>query len=904
MPKASQKETALGRAVAAGLTGGMVAGAADAALAVWRLGDQLFGWRKAQLVCVGVALGAALGLALGGLGWALARASGRLGAASRWRQGVWPALLAAPVVWRAAFSLFSGPKASQIPGHEVLSWGLALLGVAVCGLSGVWVSVTVVEGARLGRVRILAGACWGALGVVATANAFVLPRLYPWFHETLAATALALAVLGAWLSLARSPRVRHTVVASLVAASLCAAVAQQALANRRQVRFALFDKTAALGVYARFVPLPSARRVSLTKTRRDGGNAPAAPVGEGPKRPGADVILVTVDALRPDHVGAYGYARPTTPALDALARTSTRFVRAYTQAPHTSFATTSMLTGKYYPTLLRLKQGDEGEPITTIVRRYGWKTAAFYPPAVFFVGGDKLAAFRDSGFQFEYLKVEFLDAEARIDQIASYFETVKPERAFLWVHFFEPHEPYERHEGHDFGPNDRDRYDSEVAYTDAAIARLLAYLEARRPNAIVIVSADHGEEFDEHGGRYHGSTLYEEQVRVPLIIHVPGLPARIVEGQAELVDLAPTILSLLDIPLPARMRGTDLGPWLAGASDEAMPPAFAEVEDKRMVVHRGDKLICGGQAGACQLFDLKNDPTERQNLIDEAPERAQALTRLLDEWLDAQGQLEALEAPAESGQLPRALARGRLGDAEAAPGLLALVSAPGPAPLREEAARLLVSLPPQTELAGALSQAVPTLEADVPGLATWVAVAAFAAGSPSDAVQARVRQALALPHAEVPAGTGPADPEAPSMDLPLAAALALAETGASDGAPTLRRALERCDGGALCRRVVRAVARLQDPGAVPALHAALEHVNVRLEVVKALGSMQDLRSVPVLVQALRFDERVPVRAEAARALGRMGVPAARRALSRAARRERERVVADAIAGALRGDLNR
>jgi hypothetical protein len=139
----------------------------------------------------------------------------------------------------------------------------------------------------------------------------------------------------------------------------------------------------------------------------------------------------------------------------------------------------------------------------------------FYPPAVFYVDAPKMQAYAARNFDFEYVKFEYLDAEKRVDQVLAYYREVKPKKAFVWVHFFEPHEPYVTHEGSGsapatssattarsptptrrwggssppFGPSDRRRWWSS------------------RP--------DHGEEFDEHGGRYHGSTLYEEQLRIP-----------------------------------------------------------------------------------------------------------------------------------------------------------------------------------------------------------------------------------------------------------------------------------------------------------------------------------------------------------------------------------------------------
>src|SRR5207253_145373 len=149
---------------------------------------------------------------------------------------------------------------------------------------------------------------------------------------------------------------------------------------------------------------------------------------------------------------------------------------------------------------------------------------------------------------------EYLEAQKRIDQIIRYYEEVKPRHSFVWVHFFEPHEPYVAHPEFPFGSGDLDRYDSEIAYTDAAIGRLLEYVDAHVPSTVVVLAADHGEEFDEHGGRYHGSSLFEEQVHVPLLIRVPGVPAREIAEPVELIDIAPTVLNLLDIPVPARCR--------------------------------------------------------------------------------------------------------------------------------------------------------------------------------------------------------------------------------------------------------------------------------------------------------------------------------------------------------------
>ncbi len=114
------------------------------------------------------------------------------------------------------------------------------------------------------------------------------------------------------------------------------------------------------------------------------------------------------------------------------------------------------------------------------------------------------------------MKFEYIDAQRRVDQLLAYYDQVKPKRSFVWVHFFEPHEPYVAHDGFAFGGGDVDRYDSEIAYTDAAVGRLVREVRARRPGTIVIVAADHGEEFEEHGGRYHGSSLVRRAAAHPV----------------------------------------------------------------------------------------------------------------------------------------------------------------------------------------------------------------------------------------------------------------------------------------------------------------------------------------------------------------------------------------------------
>jgi arylsulfatase A-like enzyme/HEAT repeat protein len=629
---------------------------------------------------------------------------------------------------------------------------------------------------------------------------------------------------------------------------------------------------------------------TVAASERQAAEAALPPLPEGPRRPDADVVVITIDALRADHVGAYGYKRPTTPNIDVLARTGTRFERAYAQAPHTSFSVASMLTGKYFPTLARLAPGEAHDPIATMLRHDGWRTAAFFPPAVFFVDAQKLKAYADTYFNFEYVKFEYLDAERRVDQIESYFDTIKPPKAFVWVHFFEPHEPYEAHADFPFGATDIDRYDSEIAYVDRAIGRLISYLHRVRPRAIVILAADHGEEFDEHGGRYHGSTLYDEQLHIPMIVAVPGVSPRVVSSPVELIDVTPTVLNLLDIPVPARMRGTDLGPWLATppADPDRLPPAFAEVEDKRMIVWRKEKLICDLNWGFCAYYDLSTDPGEKHNLSDERPERAAALRRMLDDWLDGHVRFEPLLARGESnpegGPVPRAIERGRLGDLLAAPELGALLMSRESLAIRREAGELLLALPPRQETAAYFAQA---LHDDDPVVAACAAIGAVRLGDAG--ARERVRAVVTSAAGETPAVT---------RLLRIRAALALAKVSDASGVPALNEALDHCDDVLLCRLIIITLGQLRDRRAVPALLAHLPEVQNRREMVDALGAIGDPAACDALVERLRGDSYVPVRVQAAKALAKLGDPSVIPALEQVLKQETEATVVAAARDAL------
>jgi arylsulfatase A-like enzyme len=875
----TERRDDLGTAVVAGALGGVLAGVVDAGLTLSSIAGLTVG-RAGWLFAIAVGVATMAGALLTTAGW-IATALTR-------RAPVAAALVAAPLVVHDAFALFAGPRASQFPVHRFIS---ALLVGA--GLAGAFVAthlyLRVLRSRpslrRLGVTVLLLVAL-----ALHHASARILPRLYPWFHVSVSLLFLAAMVAAVRLALGPQPPLggrRAAVVTALGAVGLLA-LSLFGTTRSQIIRYAAHERTELTSALLRRLPLPRPRAF-IARSGINPFDTSDLPLPDGPHRANADVVLITVDALRADHVGAYGYPRPTTPAIDALAGKGVRFERAYAQAPHTSFSVASMLTGKYYPTIARLAPGDPHDPIAEILRNYGWKTAAFFPDAVFFVDAHKLKAYDENNFRFEYVKRQFSDAFERLDQIRAFFDAEHPRKAFLWLHMFEPHEPYDERAGHHFGKGDLDRYDSEIAYTDEALGQLFAYLHKNRPNSIIILAADHGEEFDEHGGRYHGSALFEQQVRVPLIIAIPGVAPHVVEGPVELIDVAPTVLGLLDIPIPARMRGTDLGPWLRNppAPNGRLPPAFAELGDERMVATGTDKAICKLNWGVCAYYDLKNDPLEQRNLADERPQRTAELKHLLDEWLDDHVRFEPqlVRGPAnpDGGSVPRAIERGRLGDLSAVGELAALLSSGDPLPVRREAARLLVALPPRPETRAAVLAA---LSADDREVRQWAEVAA-----------ARLHDGPAT--VKIKALVTRPDPGRGQRELRLQAALALAANNDPTGVPVMAEALDDCQQRVLvCQLIILKLGELGDRRAVPSLLKHVPEVQNRREMVEALGHIGDPGVVPTLVERLRTDEYVPVRVEAARGLARIGGPEAVAGLKASLRYEHEARVQAAAREAL------
>ena len=328
---------------------------------------------------------------------------------------------------------------------------------------------------------------------------------------------------------------RNATLVALVAVAAGAA-SLAAIGGKRALRTVVLERTMVAAPLVRaLAPTPPAAHTAVATT------AAAVTLPEGPHLGAVDVVLITIDAMRADRL-----TTRTAPNLTALARSGVVFERAYAQVPHTSFSIATLLTGKYVYALSALGlDAASHQTLAEVLKRERYKTAAFYPPSVFTIDRDRLRAMEESHYGFEYVKYEHLDAARRTDQVIHFLETEKPARAFVWVHYFEPHEPYEAHPGH-FDGATRPPSTATTARSTSSTPRWRGSsptLRRTRPHALVIVAADHGEEFGEHGGRYHGTTLYEEQVRVPLAFATldgAGLTPHRVAAPVGLVDVAPT----------------------------------------------------------------------------------------------------------------------------------------------------------------------------------------------------------------------------------------------------------------------------------------------------------------------------------------------------------------------------
>ena len=430
-----------------------------------------------------------------------------------------------------------------------------------------------------------------------------------------------------------------------------------------------------------------------------------------------NVVLVSIDTLRADHCSAYGYAKETTPRLERLAREGVQFDTAYTPMPTTGPAHASLLTARYPRSHGVLKNGHvlaaDRTTLAEVLERAGYDTIAVVSSFVLhdrfgFAQGfarydDRFPPTRVSAPVSEFRKdidIEggfYRQARDTTNQAIARLRARSGDRPFfLWVHYFDPHQPYDppaeyvqalarsdRGGGATAdasGPGDERlrrqiaAYDAEIRYTDHEIGRLLDHLdeEVGRERTLVVVTADHGEGLMQHGWMGHGVHLHEELVRVALLLRWPGhVPAgRRLAAPVGLIDVAPTILGLLEIP-PGDLaaQGIDLSPAVRGAGTPAADrPMYFQRRSYKTPTHNGRdtrypmfairqgrwKYVEDGPGAA--LYDLESDPGELTDVRASEPQVAATLARELRAWHETEEKLPPQHAIApEDGERLRAL---------------------------------------------------------------------------------------------------------------------------------------------------------------------------------------------------------------------------------------------------------
>jgi arylsulfatase A-like enzyme len=358
--------------------------------------------------------------------------------------------------------------------------------------------------------------------------------------------------------------------------------------------------------------------------------ASAAPAAAAPALPSdANVLLVSIDSLRADMPWS-GYPRPIAPRLAAFEKQSVSYTRAYSISSYTSMSLGGLLGGRYPHELSRDgyffgKYGQVNEMFPEVLARKGIVTGSAHAHGYF----------QNAGFEQGFATwqiVPNLKWNAQTDENVTSPELERmaekilgdagPKgRFFAWFHFLDPHDQYMSHEKDgipSFGNKARDKYDAEVLYTDGYVGKLLDFVEAAEwgKRTIVIVTADHGEAFGEHGQFRHGFEIWDNLVHVPLMVRIPGVPARHIDVPRSAVDLAPTVLDVFGAEPTKPLPGKSLVSELLGAQPQSREvvidlPATSNNDRKRAVISGKWKMCAyGANEIYFKLFDLEADPNE------------------------------------------------------------------------------------------------------------------------------------------------------------------------------------------------------------------------------------------------------------------------------------------------------
>lgn len=341
----------------------------------------------------------------------------------------------------------------------------------------------------------------------------------------------------------------------------------------------------------------------------------------------ANVLLITLDTTRADHLGAYGYAAAKTPNEDALAKRAVVFDEAITPTAYTLPSHSSIMTGLYPPAHGVRINGEAAlaDANTTLAERLaakGYRTGAFVAAFVLDGRWGLSQGFQNYDDHFNIAPDQKLElAGVRrpgnevVDAALKWLDQPSSQPFFAWVHLYDAHAPY--HDG---------RYDDGIAFADTQVGRLVAYLEQRRirNNTLIVITGDHGEGLGSHGEQEHGYYIYDATVRVPLMIDAPGLRSGVrVKSQVRTIDIAPTIMDLVAGEHLGDVQGRSLLPLMSGENEKT--PRYAYSESMAVRMQYGWSALYGLRtndykfidAPRSELYDLGSDPNETANKLDD-----------------------------------------------------------------------------------------------------------------------------------------------------------------------------------------------------------------------------------------------------------------------------------------------
>jgi arylsulfatase A-like enzyme/Flp pilus assembly protein TadD len=351
--------------------------------------------------------------------------------------------------------------------------------------------------------------------------------------------------------------------------------------------------------------------------------------------PARNLIVITIDTLRADHLGCYGYKQIRTPNIDALAGDGFRFEHAFAVVPVTLPSHTTIFTGTY-PMFSGMHDFADNKlnatqpTLASVLKQQGYATGAVVASAVLDsrFGLNRGFDFYYDHFDFSRLQESNLDEMERpgdsvADLALDWLSKNSQGKFFFWMHLYDPHYPYrpptpyiEEYKDHP--------YDGEIAFADGQVGRVIRFLKEKGlyQNTVIVLSGDHGESLGEHGEKTHGFFIYNATLHVPLVFHIPGdAGGKSVSASASLADLMPTALQVLNVEVPSDVQGRSLLPLMKDEKGEAARGLYAETFLPR--IHFNWSELRGVEtekyhfieAPKPELYDVQRDPGETQNLI-------------------------------------------------------------------------------------------------------------------------------------------------------------------------------------------------------------------------------------------------------------------------------------------------